>query len=36
MKGSRVETIEAARKEYADLFKEGWEKTSILEVIFNL
>ena len=24
MKGSRVETIEAARKEYAELLKEGW------------
>jgi len=36
MKGRRFDTIEAARKEYADLLKEGWEKTSILEVIFNL
>ena len=27
MKGSRVETIEAARKEYAELLKEGWKKT---------
>ena len=36
MKGSRVETIEAARKEYAELLKEGWKKTSILKVIFNL
>ena len=26
MKGSRVETIEAARKEYAELLKEGWKK----------
>ena len=26
MKGSRVETIEAARKEYAELLKEGWGK----------
>ena len=24
MKGSRVETIEVARKEYAELLKEGW------------
>ena len=24
LKGSRVETIEAARKEYAKLLKEGW------------
>ena len=29
IKGSRVETIEAARKEYAKLLKEGWKKTSI-------
>ena len=29
IKGSRVETIEAARKEYAELLKEGWKKTSI-------
>ena len=29
MKGSRVETIEAARKEYKKLLKEGWKKTSI-------
>ena len=29
MKGSRVETIEAARKEYKVLLEEGWEKTSI-------
>ena len=28
LKGSRVETIEAARKEYAELLKEGWKKTS--------
>ena len=26
MKGSRVETIEAARKEYAELLKEGWKE----------
>jgi hypothetical protein len=26
MKGSRVETIEAARKHYAELLKEGWKK----------
>ena len=26
MKGSRVETIEAARKEYKDLLDEGWKK----------
>ena len=29
MKGSRVETIESARKEYKDLLEEGWKKTSI-------
>tara|TARA_B100000886_G_scaffold219319_1_gene152262 strand:- start:276 stop:524 length:249 start_codon:yes stop_codon:yes gene_type:complete len=29
MKGSRVETIEAARKEYRQLLDEGWKKTSI-------
>ena len=29
MKGSRVETIEAARKEYKKLLDEGWKKTSI-------
>ena len=29
MKGSRVENIELARKEYAELLKEGWKKTSI-------
>ena len=29
MKGSRIETIEAARKEYKQLLDEGWKKTSI-------
>jgi len=29
IKGSRVETIEAARKEYKKLFEEGWGKPSI-------
>ena len=29
MKGSRVETIEEARKEYKQLLEEGWKKTSI-------
>ena len=29
MKGSRVETLEAARKEYKELINEGWKKTSI-------
>ena len=34
MKSSRVETIKAARNEYAELFKEGWEKTSIFRSYF--
>ena len=29
MKGSRVETIEAARKEFKELLEDGWKKTSI-------
>ncbi len=29
IKGSRVETVEAARKEYKKLLEEGWKKTSI-------
>ena len=29
MKGSRVETLEEARKEYKKLLEEGWKKTSI-------
>ena len=29
MKGSRVETIEAARKEYKELLEDGWKKTTI-------
>ena len=29
MKGSRVETIENARKEYKQLLEEGWKKTTI-------
>ena len=29
MKGSRVETIESAGKEYKELLEEGWKKTSI-------
>ena len=29
MKGSRVETVETVRKEYKELLKEGWKKTSI-------
>ena len=34
MKGSRVETIEAARNEYAELLKEGWKKTNIFRSYF--
>ena len=34
MKGSRVENIENARKEYKQLLKEGWEKTSIFRGFF--
>ena len=34
MKGSRVETIEAARNEYTELLKEGWKKTSIFRSYF--
>ena len=34
MKGSRVETIEAARKEYKELLDKGWKKTSIFKSYF--
>ncbi len=34
MKGSRVETVEAARKEYKQLLEEGWKKTSIFRSYF--
>ena len=34
MKGSRVETIKAARKEYKQLFDEGWKKKSIFKSYF--
>ena len=34
MKGSRVETIENARKEYKALLKQGWKKTSIFRSFF--
>ena len=34
MKGSRIETIEEARKEYKKLLKEGWRKTSIYNSYF--
>ena len=30
VKGSRVETIENAIKEYKELLEKGWKKTSIL------
>ena len=34
MKGSRVESIEDARKEYKQLLEEGWKKTSIFKRYF--
>ena len=34
MKGSRVETIEAARKEYRKLLEDGWKKTNIFNSYF--
>ena len=34
MKGSRVETIENARKEYKELLEQGWEKTIIFRSFF--
>jgi hypothetical protein len=34
MKGSRVETIEVARKEYKQLLEEGWKKTTIFRSYF--
>ena len=34
MKGSRVETIENARKEYKKLLDQGWKKTSIFISFF--
>ena len=34
MKGSRVETIEKARKEYKKLLGEGWKKTNIYNSYF--
>ena len=34
MKGSRVETVEEARKEYKKLLEEGWQKTSIYKSYF--
>ena len=34
IKGSRVETIDAARKEYKELLEDGWKKTSIFSSYF--
>ena len=34
MKGSRVETLEDARKEYKQLLEEGWKKTIIFKSYF--
>ena len=34
MKGSRIETIEAARKEYRQLLEDGWKKTNIFNSLF--
>ena len=34
MKGSRVESIQDARKEYKKLLDEGWKKTSIFKSYF--
>ena len=34
MKGSRVETIEGARKEYKKLLEEGWRKINIYNSYF--
>ena len=34
MKGSRIESIEDARKEYKKLLAEGWKKTSIFNSYF--
>ena len=34
MKGSRVETVEEARREYKKLLQEGWKKTSIFNSYF--
>ena len=36
MKGSRVETVDSARKEYKQLLDEGWEKSSIFNSYFQL
>ena len=36
MKGSRVETLEAARKEYKELLEDGWKKTSIFLSLIHI
>ena len=36
LKGSRVETIENARKEYKELLEQVWKKTSIFRSFFKL
>ena len=35
IKGSRVETIKNARKEYKELLEQGWKKTSIFRSYFS-
>ena len=35
MKGSRVESIEEARKEYKKLLEEGWKKTYKFNIFFK-
>ena len=35
IKGSRIESIEDARKEYKQLLEEGWRKTSIFKCYFK-
>ena len=34
MKGSRLETVESARREYKQLLDEGWKKTNIFRSYF--
>ena len=34
MKGSKIETVESARKEYKELLNEGWKKASIFNSYF--
>ena len=36
LKGRRVESTEAARKEYAELLGDGWKKTNILRSILRI